>query len=359
MKFKILMPLTSLLIGIIFLSGISNAEQKKIVKEYSYQAGEQDSKSTSRVLAMTQIKRLVLEEAGSYITSTTKVKDFQIESDQITAMSAGIVNLNVIDESWDGKVFYMKAEATIDTDDIAKKLENIAQNQDVIGELESTQQKIDELEAEVDSLKAGMLAMQNQGTQSDQASNNSLQPVPGQTARQDYVTRYNDAVDQMRSLDMVQNSYVYINSGDYPNALNSLDSAIVLSPQAAPAAYIARSIVYANLNAPQKATAALNKAVRLDPDIETRAILVKAFMYERSGDKKLALEEINRAISKDPHEPWAYRLRAGLYIKGGSREPALADMKEARKLHDIHRLRQEFINACAVNTRAQSGHKNY
>ena len=338
MKLKTLQILTSLFMGIIFLSGISNAGQKTIVKEYSYRAGEQDSKESSRVMAMAQIKKLVLEEAGTYISSTTVVKGLQLESDEVTAMTAGIVSLKVIDESWDGKVFYMKAEVTIDPDDIAKKLENMAQNQNQIEELESAQQKIDALQVEVESLKSDMVAMHNQGQQSDQTANTSPQPAPEQAVQQDYVTRYNDAVNQISSLDMVQNSYVDINSGDYYEALDTLNNAIVLSPQAAPAAYIATSIVYVILNVPQEAIATLNMAVRLNPEIETRAILARAFVYERSGDKDHALEEVNRAISMDPRDPWAYRLRARLYIQGGSRGMALADIRRARKLYEIRRL---------------------
>src|SRR5208283_3456388 len=158
MKFKILQILTSLVISITFLSGISNAAQKTIVKEYSYQAGELDSKVSSRTMAMEQIKRLVLEEAGTYVAGTTVVKGLQLQSDQVTSMTAGIVSLKVIDESWNGKVYYLKAAATIDTDDIAKKLDNIAHNQNQIEELESTQHKIDELQAEIGSVKADMLA---------------------------------------------------------------------------------------------------------------------------------------------------------------------------------------------------------
>ncbi|HKN18438.1 MAG TPA: hypothetical protein VJW95_01475 [Dissulfurispiraceae bacterium] len=41
MKFKTLLVLASLFLSIIFLSGISNADEKTIVKEYSYQAGGQ------------------------------------------------------------------------------------------------------------------------------------------------------------------------------------------------------------------------------------------------------------------------------------------------------------------------------
>lgn len=338
MKFKTLQVLIFFIIGTIFLSGISNAEQKTIVKEYSYQAGEQDSKASSRIMAMAQIKRLVLEEAGTYIAGTAVVKGLQLESDQVNAMTAGIVGLKVIDESWDGKVFYMKAEATIDPDDIAKKLENMAQNQNQIGELENAQQKIDALQAEVESLKADMHAMQNQAQQTDQTANNSPQPAPDQAVQQDYAARYNAAVNQMGSLDMVQNSYVDINSGHYYKALDTLNNAVILSPQAAPAAYIATSIVYVNLNLPLEALAYLNKAVRLNQEIETRAILTKAFVYERSGDNNLALEEVNRAIRVDPREPWAYRLRARLYIQRGSKAMALADIRKARKLYKVRRL---------------------
>src|SRR5208282_3888653 len=163
--------------------------------------------------------------------------------------------------------------------------------------------------------------------------------------QQDYVTRYNDAVNQMSGLDMVQNSYVDINSGDYYKALDTLNNAIVLSPQVAPIAFIATSIIYVNLNVPQEAIATLNKAVRLDPDLETRVILAKAFVYERSGENNRALEEVNRAIRTDPREPWAYRQRAGLYMQMGKKAMALADIQKARKLHDIGRVREEFINA--------------
>lgn len=343
MKFKTLQVLTSLFLGIIFLSGISNAEQKTIVKEYSYEAGEQDSKISSRIIALTQIKRLILEEAGTYIAGTTVVKGLQLETDEINAVTAGIVSIKVIDEAWNGKVFYMKAEATIDTDDIAKKLENMARNQNQIGELESAQQKIDELQAEVESFKADMLAMQNKGQQSDQTAAASAQPAQAQPVQQDYAATYKAAVNQMSGLDMVQNSYVDINSGEYYKALDTLNNAVVLSPAVAPAAYIAMGVVYVNLNVPQEAIAMLNKAVRLNPEIETRAVLTRAFMYERSGDKNLALEEVDRAIRMDPREPWAYRLRARLYIQRGSRAMALTDIRRARKLYEIRRL--AFIKA--------------
>lgn len=367
MKFRTLQVLTSFFICLIFLSGISNAEQKTIVKEYSYEAGEQDTKVSCRVMAMTQIKRLVLEEAGTYIAGTTVVKGLHLESDQITVMTAGIVSLKVIDESWNGKVFYMKAEATIDTDDIAKKLENVMQNQNQVAELESTKQKIDELQSEVESLKIAMSATQKQGQHAEQVeqdepsdqngqnvqteqrgqsvdtADTSTQPDQVQPPQQDNINEYNSAVDQIRSLDMVQDSYVSINSGDYNNAVNSLHDAIILSAQAAPTAYIASSIAFIYLNSPQKAMAALDKAVQLSPQTEARAMMARAFVYERLGNRHEALEEVNKAIKLDRLELWAYRQRARLYSQMGNTEMAAADMRKARGLYNIRRLRHEIL----------------
>ena len=46
-----------------------HAENRTFVREYYYQAGESDSKITSRTKALTEVKRLLLEEIGVYLES--------------------------------------------------------------------------------------------------------------------------------------------------------------------------------------------------------------------------------------------------------------------------------------------------
>ena len=55
------------------------AEIKSLIKEYTYEASELDSKTSCRAIALEQVKRELLEELGSYIESTTVVHDAQIE----------------------------------------------------------------------------------------------------------------------------------------------------------------------------------------------------------------------------------------------------------------------------------------
>lgn len=53
------------LLFILFLPSAVSAEIKSFIKEYTYQAGDEDSKNSSRVIALREVKRLLQEELGS------------------------------------------------------------------------------------------------------------------------------------------------------------------------------------------------------------------------------------------------------------------------------------------------------
>ena len=67
--------ITSLLLASAAFFSPANAETKTFIREYEYQASEMDSKISSRVIAFQEVKRLLLEEIGTYLQSqTTKRK---------------------------------------------------------------------------------------------------------------------------------------------------------------------------------------------------------------------------------------------------------------------------------------------
>lgn len=113
------------LIVLLVIPFISNAEMKSFVKEYTYQASEIDSKRSSREQALVQVKRLLLEEIGTYLESHTVVKNYQLTKDQITTFTAGVVKAKIIEEKWDGITYYLKAEIMADPDSIAKSIDNL------------------------------------------------------------------------------------------------------------------------------------------------------------------------------------------------------------------------------------------
>jgi hypothetical protein len=98
------------------------AESMSFTKEYIYQASEQDSKVTCRNNALTQVKRLLLEEIGTYIEGRTEVKNMQLTRDDISSATSGIVKAEIIDESWDGKQYWVKANMTVDPDEVLQSI---------------------------------------------------------------------------------------------------------------------------------------------------------------------------------------------------------------------------------------------
>lgn len=107
-----------------------HAENRTFVREYYYQAGESDSKITSRTKALTEVKRLLLEEIGVYLESYINYSEEQ-DGDRISnqflrkemeQISAGITETTILEENWTGVEYYVKAEITVDPDDVVRQL---------------------------------------------------------------------------------------------------------------------------------------------------------------------------------------------------------------------------------------------
>ena len=88
------------------------AKPESFVKEYTYEAGESDSKLTCRTIALEQVKRLLLEELGTYLISNTEVLNSQLTKDQIVTYTSGVVMTVIINEKWDGQKYALKAKIT-------------------------------------------------------------------------------------------------------------------------------------------------------------------------------------------------------------------------------------------------------
>ena len=152
-----------LIIALLLLTSFSPAvaETKTFIKEYTYQASEFDSKASCRTIALEQVKRLLLEELGTYLENNTEVKNFELTKDKITALTAGIVQTQVLDEKWDGKSYWLKAEVKADPENVAKSIDNLRKDQKKSDDLEERVKKHDEALKEIDKLKSEMALLKN------------------------------------------------------------------------------------------------------------------------------------------------------------------------------------------------------
>jgi hypothetical protein len=116
-------------------AGALQAQTRTFIKEYTHRAGDTDSRLTSKAVATDQVKKAVLEEVGTIITSSTQSDQGTVVvngqrvsarvyfAQNIASFATGIARLTVLDERWDGKEFWLKAEVVVDTAEARRELQ--------------------------------------------------------------------------------------------------------------------------------------------------------------------------------------------------------------------------------------------
>ena len=121
---------------ILCIPSLTSAETKTFIKEYTYLASDEDGKNACRVVSLREVKRLLLEELGTYLESETEVKNFQLSKDQITTLTAGIVQTELVEEKWDGRTYWLKAKIKADSNDVVKAIDTLRKDRQKTKELE-------------------------------------------------------------------------------------------------------------------------------------------------------------------------------------------------------------------------------
>ena len=310
--------LSIIVIAFLFFAASASAEKVTFVKECNYNASDLDSKVSSRTIALEQVKRLLLEELGTYLISETEVKDFKLTKDQVTAYSAGVVSAEVIDEKWDGKTYYLKAKVSADPAEVAKSLQNIANDKQKAKELEDVRKKAAEYSKEIERLKKELAI----------AKTNSK--TPDQKIETKSVEKYNEAVKGLSATDWLEKGFNFIELGNYSSALNALTKAIELNPKFF-GSYFHRGFAYDMLGNQQQAINDYNKAIELVPK-RANAYYGRGIVYNKLGIYQQALNDLNKAIELDPQLDEAYFNRGITYHSLGNYQRAINDYNRAIEL---------------------------
>jgi len=77
------------------------------------------SQEQVEAFALQKAKRLAVEEAGTYISSLTVVRNFQLQKDEVTALASGVVQAKIVGVPAvrvENGVVHVKVKARIDVD---------------------------------------------------------------------------------------------------------------------------------------------------------------------------------------------------------------------------------------------------
>lgn len=337
-------PILFCCVLIIFFTQPLGAETKTFVKEYTYQASELDSKYSSRTISLEIIKRQLLEELGTCLVSTTEVKDFRLSRDQITTYSAGVVGVELIEDRWDGRTYWIRARMTADPKEVASALQKIIQDETKTKELEETRRKSAELTEEVAQLKRIIAELKQPTKKMEQEYLEKIKGLTGveladkeimamiandwQTVIQ--IASKRIELDPLYGYAYNNRAIAYLSSGKPQKAVEDFRKAIDLKLESA-SDYCNLGVAYAALGDYQQALAAYNKALDLKPDYGT-GYYNRGNLYKQIGNNQQAVRDYSRAIELKPDYAGAYANRGATHGAAGSLQQAIADFSRVIEL---------------------------
>jgi tetratricopeptide (TPR) repeat protein len=315
-------------------------------RDYSYQASESDSKISCRTIALEQVKRLLLEELGSYLVSHTQVKDFQISRDQVIAITAGIVRTEILKENWDGSTYYIVAKITTDPSQVAKAVDELRKDKQGLSELEEVKKQTEELIKGLAKLREELKL--SKGEERTQEKKDYMEAVQKLDAvdwfREGYalaesgkfrdaIPFYNKAIDAdpKHANAYSARGWAYYKIGDYPSALKDNTRALDVKPNF-PGALANRATALWKMKQYDKALADINRAIELKPDY-ARAYEVRSLIYLFMNNNVNAIENGNKAIELNPNNAYAYLYRGSAYRNIGRYEEAFKDLNKSIEIN--------------------------
>jgi tetratricopeptide (TPR) repeat protein len=297
---------------LLFIPHPTSAETKTFIKEYTYQASEDDSRNSSRTLALREVKRLLLEELGTYLESVTEVQNFRLTKDRITALTAGIVQTEIMADKWDGDSlkYWLKAKIVADSDEVIKAIDALRNDRAKTKELEGIKRRSDELLRENQRLRKELSAA-----------------TVGQ--KQEELAAYNKTIKDLSAIDWEERSYALAVTGKN-EGIKTFNKFIELNPQNAKVIYY-RGLAYANIGDSQQAIKDYSKAIEIDPKY-VEAYGDRGKTYAGIGNYQQAIKDYNNVIGLGSYREIAYCFRGIAYSKLNNFKQAIKDYDSSIKI---------------------------
>ncbi len=255
-----------------------SAETKTFIKEYTYEASEDDSRNSSRVTAMREVKRLLLEELGTYLESITEVRNFQLTKDQITSLTAGIVKTEIVDEKWDGHLYWIKTKISTDEGEVIKSIDSLRKDREKSRELEEVRKRSDILLEENKKLREELKLAKGEDKEIVQV-------------------KYNKAIKELAAIEQIESGYRNYQKGDFEAAVHDFDKAFKIDPMYQ--TYTTKGLLHASNDEYNEAIVDFNKAIELNPK-DVLAYCNRGKTYSLIGDRTRAVQDLSKAIKLHP-----------------------------------------------------------
>lgn len=327
--------------------------------------GGSQSPDDARIAAVAKAKREALEMAGVYVEALTIVKDRKVEKDEILALTAGVLNAEVVSQKnyVDGDAFGLDiiVKVKVDTSLLEERVKKLLQDNIHISQLKQAQLREKELLDKVAKLEKENQLLLQKGQDGEKLKVQFQEVSQGLSANELYfkalalmddgkcrhnsrqiIEYLNQAIrlqpDFAEAYVLRGNAYQgcdFISSSSVSGmAMEDYAQAIRIKPDL-PQAYYFRGFAYVKLERYQQADEDFNEAIRLMPELSGHipTYYIRGLIYCALAKFQQAIGELNQLIRLQPDSGIGYYLRGTAYYYGLSKyQLAILDFNQAIRL---------------------------
>jgi len=304
---KYLLTVISVCLLIYQLVGV--AEAQDIIAEGTYNMGDGETPTVAESRALLQAKRIALEQAGTYVNSYSKVKNFQLTNDEIHVLASGLIAVEILEKKrtivGDGINFWVKIKAIVSTDNMADMAKRIKQHS-VIENYRKIQDAYDSSQKEIEELKKQLA----------EATGGHKKKLVG--------TKIAHAEKLFQTETLMEKGYHYDLNNQADEAIKAFSQAIKLSPMASDP-YFLRGGMYAKKEQYNLALKDLNRAIELN-STNYLAYYLRGAIYDWKKNEGKAIEDYSRVINgRSADDLDVYLRRGNIYLKRKMYDRAIED----------------------------------
>ena len=318
---KKIVPFFILMLIFLFWGVIAFAETSTIVSDGKYVMGDLDTKKDAKIQALIEAKRMAMEKAGTYLQSITEVKNLQLSKDQIQAVAAGIMSVEVLNEDWkmsgENMVLTIRIRAIVDTSNLKDRIAKMQEGDNTEG-FKEVQNQLAALQKELADLK-------KQTQQQTESTGSKKQASP------EIKEKHEALVNKMSAWEYMEKGMNARVNQRWEESAEAFGQVIALTPQNADA-YAGKAFALHNLRKPDEAMELVNRALSMQPS-NPKSLGVKALILINQPDKAdLAIDTVNQAIQLQPNMPQLYWMRGEIFTKIGRYDLARKDFMKSCKM---------------------------
>lgn len=128
-----------------------------VFASYKYTMGDNDTKNDARRICFLEAKRLAIEKAGTYIESSTEIKNFSLTRDEIKAFAGAIVKVEIASEKikfvGENQIIFMTVKADVDISSFRERVKQIKSDSELEKKVIDQQRQLQGLEDKLKSLQ--------------------------------------------------------------------------------------------------------------------------------------------------------------------------------------------------------------